>query len=116
MRVNICRVASVVDLAKSCPPLFDAPLSAEDAERLASAVKVLADPARLRLLSLIRSQPAGEACGCHLTKPLGLGQPTVSHHLRVLREAGLVQREQRGKWAYYRVRSDGLAALRAVLA
>jgi ArsR family transcriptional regulator, arsenate/arsenite/antimonite-responsive transcriptional repressor len=109
-------VASVADLAESCPPLFEAPLSAENAERLASAVKVLADPARLRLLSLIQSQPGGEACGCHLTEPLGLGQPTVSHHLSVLREAGLVEREQRGKWAYYRVRSEGLTALRAVLA
>jgi ArsR family transcriptional regulator, arsenate/arsenite/antimonite-responsive transcriptional repressor len=118
-RFDACQyvsVASVVDVTESCPPLLDAPLSAEDAERIASAVKVLADPARLRLLSLIQSQPGGEACGCHLTKPLGLGQPTVSHHLSVLREAGLVEREQRGKWAYYRVRCDGLAALRAMLA
>jgi ArsR family transcriptional regulator, arsenate/arsenite/antimonite-responsive transcriptional repressor len=118
-RFDACQyvaVASVADLAESCPPLLHAPLSAEDAERLASAIKALADPARLRLMSLIQSQPGGAACGCHLTEPLGLGQPTVSHHLRVLREAGLVEREQRGKWAYYRVRGDGLSALRAVLA
>lgn len=109
-------MASVATVANSCPPLLAAPLSASDAERLAEALRVLADPARLRLLSLIQSQPGGETCGCHLTEPLGLGQPTVSHHLKVLREAGLVEREQRGKWAYYRVRPDGLAALRAVLA
>ena len=71
---------------------------------------------RLRLLSLIQAQPNGEACVCHLMAPLGLSQGTVSHHLRVLREAGLVEREQRGSWAYYRVVPDALAALRTVLA
>ena len=84
--------------------------------RLASALKVLADPARLRLLSLIQAQPDGEACVCHLTEPLGLSQPTVSHHLKVLLEAGLVDANSRGSWAYFRVRPESLALLRSVLA
>ena len=76
---------------------------------------MLADPARLRLLSLIQAQPAGEACVCHLTEPLGLSQPTVSHHLKVLIEAGLVEREQRGSWAFFRVLPDQLGTLRELL-
>jgi ArsR family transcriptional regulator len=77
---------------------------------------VLADPARLRILSLIQAQPSGEACVCHLTEPLGLTQPTVSHHLKVLLDAGLVKREQRGSWAYFRVLADQLALVRELLA
>ena len=77
---------------------------------------MLVDPARLRLLSLIQSQPDNEACVCNLTEPLGLSQPTVSHHLKVLLEAGLVEREQRGSWAYFRVVPEPLAALRELLA
>lgn len=82
---------------------------------MAAALKVLAEPARLRLLSLIQAQPGGEACVCHLTGPLGLTQPTVSHHLKVLLQSGLVEREQRGSWAFFRVKPEPLAALRAVL-
>jgi ArsR family transcriptional regulator len=82
----------------------------------AAGGKVIADPARLRLLSLIQAQPEHEACVCHLTEPLGLSQPTVSHHLKVLLNAGLVGREQRGSWAFFRVREEPLAALRALLA
>ena len=107
---------SIATIAASCPPLLQAPLRAEDAGQLAAALKVLADPARLRLLSLIQAQPGHEACVCHLTEPLGLGQPTVSHHLKVLLGAGLVEREQRGSWAYFRVREEPLATLRALLA
>jgi ArsR family transcriptional regulator len=76
---------------------------------------VLADPARLRILSLLQAQPSFEACVCHLTDFLGLGQPTVSHHLRVLFEAGLVQRERRGNWVYYRVIPGALDGLRTAL-
>ena len=76
---------------------------------------MLADPARLRIISLIQAQPAGEACVCHLTDPLGLTQPTVSHHLKVLLQAGLVEREKRGSWAYFRIREEPLATLRALL-
>jgi ArsR family transcriptional regulator, arsenate/arsenite/antimonite-responsive transcriptional repressor len=106
----------VVALSESCPPLLAGPLDAGDAESLARALKVIADPARLRLLSLIQAQPAGEACVCHLTGPLGLTQPTVSHHLKVLLDAGLVEREQRGSWAYFRVLPDQLRSLGELLA
>jgi ArsR family transcriptional regulator, arsenate/arsenite/antimonite-responsive transcriptional repressor len=83
---------------------------------MAGALRVLADPARLRLLSLIQAQPDAEACVCHLTEPVGLSQPTVSHHLKVLLQAGLVEREQRGSWAFFRVVPDQLQALRDLLA
>jgi ArsR family transcriptional regulator len=108
-------VKPLATIAAACPPLSAGPLEPDEAQRLAGALKTLADPARLRLLSLIQAQPGGEACVCHLTAPLGLSQPTVSHHLKVLREAGLVERERRGSWAYYRVLPEPLAALRGVL-
>lgn len=91
-------------------------LGAAAAQQLASAFRAIADPARLRLLSFLAAQAEGEACVCHLTKPLGLAQPTVSHHLRLLREAGLVARERRGSWVYYRLVPERMAALRDVLA
>ncbi len=114
--VNMDRVKTISTIAASCSPLFQEPLAAEEADQLAAALKVIADPARLRLLSLIQAQPGHEACVCHLTEPLGLSQPTVSHHLKVLLNAGLVEREQRGSWAYFRVREEPLAALRELLA
>lgn len=98
-----------------CAPLLASPLAASEADALASTLKALADPARLRLLSLIRAQPAAEACVCHLVEPLGLSQPTVSYHLKVLLESGLVQRERRGSWAYYRVDEATLGRLRDLL-
>lgn len=107
---------TIAVIAECCPPLSEAPLAADDAEDVAAALRVLADPARLRLLSLIQAQPGGEACVCNLTEPLRLSQPTVSHHLKILTQAGLLEREQRGRWAYYRVVPDSLAALRALLA
>jgi ArsR family transcriptional regulator len=116
MPVNINPMNTIATIAATCPPLLQEPLEAEEAEQLASALKVIADPARVRLLSLIQSQPGNEACVCHLIEPLGLSQPTVSHHLKVLLHAGLVEREQRGSWAYFRVREEPLAALRALLA
>jgi ArsR family transcriptional regulator, arsenate/arsenite/antimonite-responsive transcriptional repressor len=94
-----------------CPSVLEAPLDASEAERLASALRVLADPARLRLVSLIGAQPDGEACVCDLTSPLALSQPTVSHHLKVLTDAGLLEREQRGRWAFFRLRPEGLELL-----
>ena len=115
MRVNIHLVKTIATVTATCPPLLAGALHADDAENLARALRVLADPARLRILSLIQAQPDGEACVCHLTAPLGLSQPTVSHHLRVLLDAGLVTREQRSSWAYYRVVPEALAALRAIL-
>ena len=116
MCVNILAMETIATIAATCPPLLhgDA-LEADEAERLAGALKALADPSRLRLLGLIQSQPGGEACVCHLTGPLGLSQPTVSHHLKVLREAGLVEREQRGSWAYFRVVPEPLGFTQHVL-
>jgi len=117
--IDLCqyrRVKTIATIAPSCPPLLQEPLSAHDAEQLAAALKAVAEPARLRLLSLIQAQPDHEACVCHLTEPLGLSQPTVSHHLKVLLQAGLVEREQRGSWAYFRVREQPLATLRELLA
>ena len=107
---------TIAVIAECCPPLSEAPLAADDAEDVAAALRVLADPARLRLLSIIQAQPGGEACVCHLTEPLGLSQPTVSHHLKVLTQAGLLERDQRGRWAYFRVVPEPLAALRSLLA
>ena len=114
--VNMRRMQPIATITASCPPLLQDTIDADQAEQLAAALRVLADPARLRLLSLIQSQPDAEACVCHLVEPLGLTQPTVSHHLKVLLQAGLVEREQRGSWAYFRVREEPLAALRALLA
>jgi ArsR family transcriptional regulator, arsenate/arsenite/antimonite-responsive transcriptional repressor len=113
MRVNIQVVKTIATLA--CPPLLAGPIEVDDADALAKALRVLAEPARLRLLSLIQSQPDHEACVCHLTEPLGLSQPTISHHLKVLLDAGLVEREQRGSWAYFRVVPDQLRMLRELL-
>lgn len=109
-------VQTIATIAASCPPLLQEPITRDQADQLGAALKVLADPGRLRLLSLIQAQPGGEACVCHLTEPLGLSQPTVSHHLKVLLNAGLVEREQRGSWAYFRVRHEPLAALSGLLA
>ncbi len=92
-------------------PLAGEPIERADAERLAGVLKALADPARLRLLSLIQSATDGEACVCDLTAPLGLSQPTVSHHLKKLLDAGLVEREQRGRWAYFSVNPEAAARL-----
>ncbi|MDF3139968.1 metalloregulator ArsR/SmtB family transcription factor [Streptomyces sp. T21Q-yed] len=98
-----------------CSPVLAGPLTPEAAEDLATALKVLADPARLRLLGMIRSQPEGEACTCDLTEPLGLSQPTVSHHLKVLFEAGFLEREKRGRQTWYRIAPDSLSVLCQVL-
>ena len=99
-----------------CAPLAQAPLSPGEAQDLARRLKILADPARLRLLPLLMASPDEEACTCDLTEPLGLSQPTVSHHLKKLAEAGLVTGDRRGGWTYYRVNPDELAAAARVLA
>src|SRR6476660_9031782 len=84
-----------------CVPSSQPVLSADEARRTALMFKALADPNRLRLLSIVKSQTSGESCVCDLTEPLDLGQPTVSHHLKILVDAGLLHREKRGTWAYY---------------
>jgi len=91
------------------------PLSQDQAERLAVAFKALADPVRLRLLSLIASHDGGEACVCDLTGEFAVTQPTISHHLKVLREAGLLTSQRRATWVYYRVQPDALAMLAQLL-
>jgi ArsR family transcriptional regulator len=98
-----------------CAPLAAAPLSEDEAAQLAVQLKAVADPARLRLLSLILASPDDEACVCDLTEPVGLSQPTVSHHMKVLADAGLVLREKRGRWAYYRAVPDAMESLSRVL-
>src|SRR5664279_1034113 len=94
-----------------CTPLTREPLGADAATDLARTLKAIAEPARLRLLSLIAAHDGGEACVCDLTEPLGLSQPTVSHHLRVLVEAGLLTRDKRGVWAYFTLVPGALDSL-----
>jgi ArsR family transcriptional regulator len=106
---------TTADLAACCSPLTGGVLKAVAAARLASMFKALADPARVKLVSLIAASDGGEACICDLTEPLGLSQPTVSHHMKVLVDVGLVSRDQRGKWAYYRVNDDVLETLAGAL-
>ncbi len=105
----------IAPIVECCSPLLASPLGQAEAEQLAAALKVIADPARLRLLSLIASKPGGEACVCDLIEPLRLSQPTVSHHLKVLHEAGLLGRERRGQWVYYRLVLERLQVLRDAL-
>ena len=99
-----------------CPAVLSSPLTEARAEELAIAFGVLADPVRLRLLSLVASADAGEACVCELVEPLGRSQPTISHHLKILADAGLIVGEKRGRWVWYRALPDRLDLLRSVLA
>ena len=103
------------DLAACCSPVTSGVLDLETADRLAHLFKALGDPTRVRLLSLIAAHPGGEACVCDLTEPVGLTQPTVSHHLKLLVEAGLITREQRGRWSYHRIEQSALDALAETL-
>lgn len=98
-----------------CPGGLVRPVAREQAADLAALFKALGDPARVQLLSLIASADGGQACACDLTGPVGLSQPTVSHHLKVLVEAGLVTREQRGTWAWFAIVPERFAELAAVL-
>ena len=107
--------AATLNVITCCSPITREPLDASNAEQLAQVLKALADPTRLRLVSLIAAHEGGEACVCDLIAPVRLSQPTVSHHLRVLVEAGLLTREQRGKWAYYRIVPGALDALAGFL-
>jgi ArsR family transcriptional regulator len=99
-----------------CAPLSREPLTEQQADQVAPLLKALADPVRLRLLSLVASHEGGEACVCDLNVDFDLTQPTISHHLKVLHESGLLDREKRGVWVYYRARTDALAALAALIA
>ena len=113
--VEPVRSLEVLDLAECCSPLRRETLDAEQAVTLAEAFKALADPVRLQLLNLIATADAGEACACDLVEPVGKSQPTVSHHLKVLREAGLVEADKRGTWIWYSVVPKRLEDLRRAL-
>ncbi|WP_411376482.1 metalloregulator ArsR/SmtB family transcription factor [Arthrobacter sp. MPF02] len=104
-----------VETAGCCPPLSRKPLSEAEAEGIAPLLKALADPVRLRLMSMVASHQGGEACVCDLNDAFELSQPTISHHLKVLHDAGLLDREKRGVWVYYRARSEALQNLAALI-
>lgn len=98
-----------------CSPVTSEPLTQQQAEQVVPLLKALADPARLRLLSLVAAHENGEACVCDLNEAFDLSQPTISHHLKVLYDAGLLDRAKRGTWVYYAVRRDALADVAALL-
>jgi ArsR family transcriptional regulator len=103
-------------LAKTCcAPLLREPITAGQAAELARLLKALADPTRLRLVSMVAAHEDGEACVCDLTEPLGLTQPTISHHLKILVDAGIFTRDKRGVWAYYALVPSAMDAISAVL-
>lgn len=108
-------LVEVAEQVGCCSPLAREPLSPGQAIELAKVFKALGDPVRLRLASLIASHEGGEACVCDLTDAFDLSGPTISHHLKVLREAGLITGERRGTWVYYRIQPDALHRLSAVL-
>jgi ArsR family transcriptional regulator len=101
----------LIVLETCCSPVTGQVLDQADAERLAGALKAIADPARLRLISIVAASDSGEVCVCDFTGSIGLSQPTVSHHLKILVDAGVLAREQRGKWAYYRLVPTALDTL-----
>ena len=103
----------IADAALCGPPITDVPLSEADAAALAAVLAALADPVRLRLISIVAEQ--GEVCSCNLEQPLGKSQPTISHHTRVLAQAGLIEGDKRGKWTWWRIVPDRLAAVRQAL-
>jgi ArsR family transcriptional regulator, arsenate/arsenite/antimonite-responsive transcriptional repressor len=105
----------LLEEADCCTSLSAEPLDRRQAERLAGLLKAVADPTRLQLMSLVAAAGDGEACVCDLTSPLGLTQPTVSHHLKVLVDAGLLTRDQRGTWAYYSLVKERLEDIRTLL-
>lgn len=98
-----------------CPALIDGPISVADAEAAAAKIKAIADPVRLRLLSMLAATDGAELCVCDFPAAVGVSQPTVSHHMKKLAEAGLVHREQRGKWAFYRIIPEGFRQIRDII-
>lgn len=111
--MDVIPVSSEPDLC--CAPLLQVALDEDQATELAEVLKALADPVRLRLVSIIATTPAGEVCACDFPALVDRSQPTVSHHLSLLVRAGVLEREQRGKWAWFRLRPERLAALGDVL-
>src|ERR1700722_12301721 len=114
--VLMSRSAAATEFKSACcASVLAAPLTNADAEELARGFNALADPARLRVLSILAASPEGEVCVCDFVKPLDKSQPTVSHHLKILSEAGLVQGDRRGKWVWYSLNRSRLAELRAAI-
>jgi ArsR family transcriptional regulator len=109
--------AAVVEVTEAlcCPSVLSAPLEADEATDMAKGFSALADPARLRILSILAAAPDGEVCVCDFVGPVGKAQPTISHHLRILGEAGLVHGDRRGKWVWYSLDRERLSHLRAAL-
>ena len=107
--------AMKVRSTECCASVLAAPLDSKDAAELAGGFSALADPVRLRVLSILAASPEGEVCVCDFVEPLAKSQPTVSHHLKILSEAGLVQGDRRGKWVWYSLNRDRLAQLRAAI-
>jgi ArsR family transcriptional regulator len=112
---TVATVPPVQRTSARCVPLLKEPITAAQAVDLAQLLKALADPTRLRLVSMVAAREDGEACVCELTEPLGLTQPTISHHLKVLIDAGILARDKRGVWAYYALVPGALDALAAIL-
>lgn len=104
-----------VETVACCSPLTSTPLTAEQSERVAPLLKALADPVRLRLLSLVAAHADGESCVCELQGAFDLSQPTISHHLKVLHDAGLLDRTKRGTWVYYSVNAEALSDVASLL-
>jgi ArsR family transcriptional regulator len=101
--------------AQCCPSVLSSPLDATEAAQLALGFTALADPVRLQVLSILAASPEGEVCVCDFVEPLGKSQPTVSHHMKILADAGLVHGERRSKWVYYSLDRGRLASLRAAI-
>lgn len=114
--MSVSELLPIRDLQSCCAPITREPLSRENAASLAVSLKALSDPARLRILSMVAAHADGEACVCDITEPLGLSQPTVSHHLKVLVDAGYLDRTKRGTWAYFRLVPGALDSVAGLLA
>ena len=113
--MSVLELLPLTDVSACCAPLTREPISAAEATDLAAQLKAIADPARLRLISMVAAHDDQEACVCDLTEPLGLSQGTVSHHLKVLVDAGIFTRDKRGTWAYYRLVPGALDSIASVL-
>lgn len=113
--MSVVELLPIRDVSAVCAPIAQATISVEDAERVAGSLKALADPARLRIMSIVSAGNDKEACVCDLQEPLGLSQPTVSHHLKVLMDAGFLTRTKRGSWAYYQLVPGSLDAIATLL-
>jgi ArsR family transcriptional regulator len=109
------RSVTLQAVVQCCPSVLASPLDANEASQLALGFTALADPVRLQVLSILAASPEGEVCVCDFVKPLGKSQPTVSHHMKILADAGLVHGERRSKWVYYSLDREHLAALRAAI-